>query len=149
MTLLGPGQGSRLTALGSTYTTKAAGNATDNAYWLAEEEFWGETTPQHAHTTADEAFVVVSGRAAAWLDGEEVDAGPGTFLLVRRGRPHALRRLSQEPVRMFTLATPAGMEHVFRAVVEQGEEALLEDPARLVALAEEHGTRILGDHPGP
>lgn len=149
MTLLGPGQGSRLTALGSTYTTKAAAEATGGAYWLAEEEFWGETTPLHAHTTADEAFLVLTGRAAVWLDGEEVEAGPGAFLLVPRGRPHALRRLSDEPVRMLTLVSPPGMESFFAAVVDQGEEALLADPARLVALADEHGTRILGDHPGP
>ncbi len=149
MALLGPGQGERLTALGSTYTTKAATDVTAGAYWLAEEEFWGETTPLHAHTTADEAFYVLSGRAAIWVDGTETEAGPGTFVLVRRGHAHALRRLSDEPVRMLTLVSPAGMEQFFAAVVEHGEEGLLADPARLVALADEHGTRILGDHPGP
>lgn len=148
MTFLGPGEGARLTALGSTYTTKVAGDATGGAYWLAEEEFRGPTTPLHSHTTAEEAFFVVSGRAAAWLDGEEVEAGPGAFLLVPRGRPHALRRLSDEPVRMLTLVTPAGMENFFAAVVDHGEETLLADPDRLIGLAEEHGTRILGDHPG-
>lgn len=149
MTLLGPNEGARLSALGSTYTTKASAESTASAYWLAEEEFWGETTPLHAHTTADEAFFVLAGRAAVWLDGEESEAGPGAFLLVPRGRPHALRRLSDEPVRMLTLVSPAGMEHFFEAVVQQGEESLAADPGRLVALAEEHGTRILGDHPGP
>lgn len=149
MTLLEPGQGPRLTALGSTYTTKAGADVSAGAYWLAEELFWGETTPLHAHTTADEAFFVLAGRAAAWMDGEEREAGPGTFLLVPRGRPHALRRLSAEPVRMLTLVSPAGMEHFFASVVQHGEEELLADPERLVALAEEHGTRILGDHPGP
>ncbi|SDF47488.1 Cupin domain-containing protein [Blastococcus aurantiacus] len=149
MTFLGPDQGSRLSALGSTYTTKAATGATGGAYWLAEEEFWGRTTPLHAHTTADEAFFVLSGRVAVWLDGAETEAGPGAFTLVRQGRAHALRRLSDEPARMLTLVSPAGMENFFAAVVEHGEDDLLADPARLVALADEHGTRILGDHPGP
>lgn len=148
MTLLGPGEGPRLTALGSTYTTKADDATTRGAYWLVEEEFWGRTTPLHAHTTADEAFYVLSGRAAVWLDGTETDAGAGSFLLVHRGRPHALRRISDEPVRMLTLVSPAGMERFFQAVVDAGEEALLADPERLVALAAAHGTEILGEHPG-
>ncbi|RZU30710.1 cupin domain-containing protein [Blastococcus saxobsidens] len=148
MTLLGPGDGTRLTALGSTYTTKADGAATRGAYWLVEEEFWGSTTPLHTHTTADEAFYVLAGRAAVWLDGGETEAGPGTFLLVPRGRPHALRRLTDEPVRMLTLVAPAGMEQFFQAVADAGEEELLADPERLVELAAEHGTEILGDHPG-
>ncbi|NEK87178.1 cupin domain-containing protein [Blastococcus saxobsidens] len=148
MTLLGPGDGARLTALGSTYTTKADGGATRGAYWLVEEEFWGATTPLHTHTTADEAFYVLAGRAAVWLDGHETEAGPGAFLLVPRGRPHALRRLTDDPVRMLTLVSPAGMEQFFQAVVDAGEERLAADPDRLAELAAEHGTEILGDHPG-
>ena len=146
--LLGPDDGRRLTALGSTYTTKAGDADTRGAYWLVEEEFWGATTPLHTHTTADEAFYVLSGRAAVWLDGGETEAGPGAFLLVPRGRPHALRRLTDEPVRMLTLVSPAGMEQFFQAVADAGEEELLSDPERLTLLAAEHGTEILGDHPG-
>jgi mannose-6-phosphate isomerase-like protein (cupin superfamily) len=147
MTLVGPSEGARMTALGSTYTTKADPAATHGAYWLVEEEFWGDSTPLHSHTGAEESFYVLSGRAAVWLDGAETEAGAGSFLLVPRGTPHALRRLSDDPVRMLTVVSPAGMERFFEAVVREGEEALLADPARLVALAEAHGTEILGDHP--
>ncbi len=147
MPVLGPGDGSRLTALGSTYTTKADGVLSRGAYWLVEEEFWGESTPLHTHVGAEEAFYVLSGRAAVWVDGDETVAGPGTFLLVPRGTPHGLRRLSDEAVRMVTLVSPAGLERFFEAVVQQGEEELLADPERLVALAAEHGTDIVGDYP--
>jgi mannose-6-phosphate isomerase-like protein (cupin superfamily) len=82
-----------------------------------------------------------------WLDGAETIAGPGAFLLVPRGTPHGLRRLSEEAVRMVPLVSPAGMERFFDAVVQQGEEELLVDPERLVALAAEHGTEIVGDYP--
>ena len=149
MTLLGPGEGLRVSALGSTYTTKADDATTRGAYWLVEEEFWGETTPLHAHVTADEAFYVLSGRAGVRLDGTETEAGPGAFVLVPRGRPHALRRIGDEPVRMLTLVSPAGMERFFQAVADAGEEELLADPERLTALAAAHGTEILGEHPGP
>lgn len=143
MTLLGPGEGTRMTALGSTYTTKAVGGS----YWLVEEEFWGETTPLHTHTSAEEAFYVLSGRAAVWLDGHESEAGPGSFLFVPRGRPHALRRLTDESVQLLTLVSPPGMQRFFEAVVATGEEELLADPDRLMELAARHGTTILGDHP--
>ena len=149
MALLGPGEGLRVTALGSTYTTKADGAMTRGAYWLVEEEFWGETTPLHAHVTADEAFYVLSGRAGVRLDDTETAAGPGAFVLVPRGRPHALRRIGDEPVRMLTLVSPAGMERFFQAVADAGDEELLADPERLTALAAAHGTEILGEHPGP
>ncbi|WP_233491214.1 cupin domain-containing protein [Blastococcus sp. TBT05-19] len=145
--MLGPGEGRRLTALGSTYTTKADGVTTGGAYWLVEEEFFGETTPLHRHTAAEEAFYVLSGRAAVWQDGVESETGPGAFLLIPRGRPHALRRIGDEPVRFLTLVSPAGMERFFQAVVDVGEDALLADPDRLLELAAEHGTDILGDHP--
>lgn len=147
MTFLGAGEGRRLTALGSTYTTKADGSSTEGSYWLAEEEFWGATTPLHRHTTAEEAFYVLAGRVSVWLDGGESEAGTGDFLLVPRGHAHALRRLSDDPVRMLTLVAPAGMEQFFQAVVDAGEAALLEDPGRLLTLAAQHGTDILGDHP--
>ncbi|WP_170182518.1 cupin domain-containing protein [Blastococcus colisei] len=146
--MLEPTEGRRLTALGSTYTTKADGAATGGAYWLVEEEFWGDSTPLHTHTGAEEAFYVVSGRAGVWMDGAETEAGPGAFLLVPRGTPHALRRLGDDAVRMLTVVSPAGMEHFFEAVVRAGEEELLADPERLVALAAEHGTEIVGDYPG-
>ena len=147
MSVLGPAEGPRLTALGSTYTTKVDAVASRRAYWLVEEEFWGRTTPLHTHTVAEEAFYVLSGRMAVWLADAETEAGPGSFVLVPRGTPHALRRFGDEPARMLTLVSPAGMESFFAAVAHQGEEELLADPDRLVELAAEHGTQIVGDYP--
>ncbi len=148
MTLLGPARGDRMTALGSTYTTKAGAEVTGGAYWLVEEEFWGETTPLHRHSSAEEAFYVLSGRVAAWLEETEIEAGPGAFLLVPRGTPHALRRLGDDPVRMLTVVSPAGMEGFFAAVERIGEESLLAEPELLVSLAAEFGTEVLGEYPG-
>ena len=147
MPVLGPGEGPRLTALGSTYTTKAAGDVSTGAYWLVEEEFWGDTTPLHTHTAAEEAFYVLGGEVAVWMDGAESVARAGAFLLVPRGTPHGLRRVSDERVRMMTLVSRAGRESFFTAVVREGEEALLADPDRLVQLAAAHGTEIVGDYP--
>lgn len=110
MPVVGPAEGARLTALGSTYITKANAEVTEGAYGLVDEEFWGAPTPLHTHTDAEEAFYVVSGRATVWLEGAEIEARPGAFVLVPRGTPHALRRLTDEPVRMLTLVSPPGLE---------------------------------------
>jgi mannose-6-phosphate isomerase-like protein (cupin superfamily) len=148
MTVILPGHGRRVTALGSTYTTKAEGNLTNGAYGLVEEEFWGDTTPLHSHRDCEEAFYVLAGEVAVWLRDEEVVAQPGTFLVVPRGTPHALRRLGETTVRMLTLTSPPGLERFFDEVAAQGEEELLADAERLAVLAARFGIEILGDYPG-
>lgn len=149
MTFLRAGEGRRLTALGSTCTTKADSQTTRGAYVLVEEEFWGEATPLHSHVTAEEAFYVLSGVVAVWLDTSETLATAGAFLMVPRGIPHALRRVSDDPVRLLTLVSPPGFERLFEDVVREGEAALLADPERLAQLAAATGTRLLGDYPVP
>ena len=144
-----PGTGAQTTAFGSTYRMKTDGAATVGAYSLVEEEFWGETTPLHRHTHAEEAFYVLSGEVAAWVDGAETLAEPGTFLVVPRGMAHGLRRVSNQPVRMLTVVSPPGLQGFFDTVARVGEEQLLADPQRLVQLTNEYGSEILGDYPGP
>ena len=108
--LVGPGQGTTISALGSTYTTKTHGQATGGAYSLVEEELWGDPTPLHRHGREEEAFYVMSGRLAVWADGTETIAEPGAFVLIPRGVAHAARRIGDDPARMLTLISPAGLQ---------------------------------------
>ena len=133
--------------MGSTYHHKTDGSHVAGAYSLMEEEFWGETTPLHAHPDAEEAFYVLEGRVELWAEGAPTEVSPGAFMVVPRGAPHALRRLSRDPVRMLTIVSPPGFERVFDAVVEIGESDLLAHPEQLVALAAQYGTEVLGDYP--
>lgn len=142
-----PGEGSEVTALGSAYHVKTDGGHGAGAYALMEEEFWGESTPLHAHPGAEESFYVLEGSVELWVDGTTSEASTGAFIVVPRGVPHALRRLTAEPVRMLTMASPPGFERIFEAVAAIGEDDLLADPDRLVALAAEYGTDVLGDYP--
>lgn len=141
------GGGESVTALGSTYDVKTDGAHVAGAFSLMEEEFWGETTPLHMHPDAEETFYVLQGVVELWVDGRASEASTGAFIVVPRGVPHALRRLSDVPVRMITVVSPPGFERIFSAVAEIGEEELLADPERLAALAAEYGTEILGDCP--
>jgi mannose-6-phosphate isomerase-like protein (cupin superfamily) len=136
-----------ISALGSTYTTKTDGQVTGGAYSLVEEELWGDPTPLHRHGREEEAFYVVSGRLAVWTDGTEKVVDPGAFVLIPRGVAHAARRVSDEPVRMLTLISPSGLHRFFESVVREGEERLLAQPDKLIALAASFGSEILGDYP--
>jgi mannose-6-phosphate isomerase-like protein (cupin superfamily) len=144
---LGPGGGESVTAFGSTYLIKTDGAHVTGAFSLMEEEFWGETTPLHAHPDAEETFYVLQGQVELWVDGKTSEASPGAFIVVPRGVAHGLRRLSDDPVRMITVVSPPGFERIFAAVAEIGEEQLLADPEQLARLAAEHGTEVLGDYP--
>ena len=62
-----------------------------------EEELWGDPTPLHVHSREKEAFYVLFGRLAVWVDGTETVAAPGMFLVIPRGAPHAARRIGDEP----------------------------------------------------
>lgn len=145
---LGSG-GEKVSALGSTYHMKTDGTQVAMAYSAMEEEFWGETTPLHTHPRAEETFYVLAGQVEVWADGTAFSASAGAFIVVPRGTAHGLRRLSDEPVRMLTLISPPGFEKIFADVARIGEEELLADPDRLLALAERYGTDILGDYPVP
>ena len=144
-----PDGGEEVTALGSTYRVKTDGSHVAMAYSVMEEEFWGDTTPLHTHPDAEEAFYVLGGKVEVWAEGTVATASAGAFIVVPRGATHGLRRLSDEPVRMITLVSPPGFEKIFAEVAEQGEENLLADPDRLLALAQKHGTNIIGDYPEP
>ncbi|HET9566400.1 MAG TPA: cupin domain-containing protein, partial [Mycobacterium sp.] len=89
-------------------------------------------------------FYVLSGRLAVWVDGTEQVAEPGAFLLVPRGVPHAARRVTDEPVRMLTLVSPAGLQRFFESVVREGEEGLLAHPERLAPWPPSSAARSLG-----
>ena len=52
----------------------------------------GFATVPHVHPGAEETFQVIRGRALFTIgDGPEREVGPGSFLLAKRGVPHAIR----------------------------------------------------------
>lgn len=51
----------------------------------------GEAVPVHVHEHKDECFDVLSGSGTFILDGDEIEAGPGTFIYVPAGTSHGLR----------------------------------------------------------
>lgn len=67
----------------------------------------------------DEQFFVSDGEIAYRAGGEELRAGPGSFVLIPRGTVHSFR-VDSETATLLNSYTPAGFE---RTITELGEPA--------------------------
>jgi quercetin dioxygenase-like cupin family protein len=72
----------------------------------------GRTLESHVHADEDDAFYILQGELTFTVgdEGEEVVAGPGTFVLVPPGVPHGFSNHADTPVRMLNLHAPAGFD---------------------------------------
>jgi mannose-6-phosphate isomerase-like protein (cupin superfamily) len=98
-------------------TVKATAETTGGAYGLVES--WvpvGASPPLHVHHREDEAFWVIAGRVRFVCGGEEIVAGPGSFVFGPRDVPHTFITEGDETVHMLTLLTPGGGERFFLEV---------------------------------
>jgi mannose-6-phosphate isomerase-like protein (cupin superfamily) len=65
----------------------------------------------HVHREEDDAFFVLEGAITFTVDGEEVVAGPGTFVLVPPGVPHGFANRGDAVSRIINVHAPAGFDH--------------------------------------
>jgi quercetin dioxygenase-like cupin family protein len=72
----------------------------------------GRTLEAHVHTDEDDSFYILDGEITFELgeDGEEVVAGPGTFVLVPPGVRHGFANHRDTPARILNLHAPAGFD---------------------------------------
>ena len=152
--LLRPDEGEALWFLGNLVTMKATGSRTRGAVTVAEfVNPAGFAPPLHRHVVEDEMFAVLQGAATFLCDGRELHAEAGDFVLLPAGLPHTFRVGETEPLRALQITTPAGFEGFARqagrpASARRLPEPEAVDPARLAAIAAEHGIEILGPPPG-
>lgn len=91
----------------------AAAGQTSGAFALGEFSGGaGPWTVPHIHQHSEESFYVLDGRFTFTLGDEEVEVGPGSFIIVPRGTRH-LMRAGAEGGRLLTLWTPGGNEAMF------------------------------------
>jgi len=108
----------------------------------------------HAHPAEAETFYVLEGEALFHLDGAERAMGPGSFVSVPRGVPHAFL-VRSATARLLVLITPGSgaMEAFLREAGEPAPERTLPpqrplDMERIAAAAEHTGAvTILGPPP--
>jgi mannose-6-phosphate isomerase-like protein (cupin superfamily) len=96
-----------------TFKLLVGADQTDGVFALGE--FAGEEGPWtvlHVHENTEEAFYILDGTFTFSLGDEEVEAGSGSFILVRPGMPHVMRA-HRGGGRFLTLWTPGGLEAMF------------------------------------
>ena len=116
-----PGQGPAEWYMGNLFEWKAETAALSVAEATAQP---GSEPPLHVHQREDEAYLVLNGQATFQVGDEHVDAGPGTFVYLPRGVPHAFA-VHSEVARFLLVVTPGGLEeHFHRFATEAAERTL-------------------------
>lgn len=64
----------------------------------------------HAHESEDDSFYILEGELTFTVDGDDVTAGPGTFVLVPPGVQHHFANRGDAVVRMVNVHAPAGFD---------------------------------------
>jgi quercetin dioxygenase-like cupin family protein len=78
----------------------------------------GSLLKPHLHKTHDETVYVIRGKGQIYIDGQWVDTKPGVFHFNPKGKVHASRNTSDEPIISIAIFTP-GMKEPDRHFVEQ------------------------------
>ena len=137
--------------LGNLLTFRARADDTGGNFSLAEcLTAPGAGSPYHTQND-EEAFLVLEGQFEFVLNGQAVRHGPGGFVHVAPGTPHAFRNAGDAPARMLIVNLPAGPHEQF--FDEVGEDvapgtsvfpaASAPDIPFIAAAAERHGISIL------
>ena len=114
---------------GDIYATLARGEHTHGGYFLTHAIVPpGGGPPAHVHTREEEAFYILRGEIAFFLDDRMVEVGAGTFLNVPRGTKHRFRNVSDSDAELIFWFAPAGID-------ELGER-----PEDITAIGERYGT---------
>lgn len=99
-------------------------------------EFRGEEGPwtvPHIHQAMEESFYVLEGSFVFTMNGDEIEAGAGSFILVPRGVTHVIRAEASGG-RLLCLAVPAGLEEMFKELSRLPSDAIT-DPAVRAAIS--------------
>ena len=64
----------------------------------------------HVHENEDDAFYVLDGEVTFVVEGEELAAPAGTFVLVPQGVLHSFANRASEPARILNIHAPAGFD---------------------------------------
>lgn len=94
--------------------------------------------PRHIHHRDAESALIVEGELRFTYEGVNYDLGPGAYIYLPKGIPHAVTRLSKAPAKVLQVASPGGFEHMAEELVEEamkhGGMDLKNEKFRLIAL---------------
>jgi mannose-6-phosphate isomerase-like protein (cupin superfamily) len=115
---LGPGEGLETRVkIAPIYLLKAGAAHTDGQYSVLEVSV-NHDIPLHIHDTADELFFLLEGTLRVTFDDEQHEVGPGSFMFLPAGIPHAVRPVGETVPRLLQISVPGGFEHFIEDMVE-------------------------------
>lgn len=101
--------------LGTLAIIRVSGEQTGGRYALFEALLPKDASPPlHSHPQ-DESFIVLEGELDISVGGHRSRATPGSIVFAPGSSPHSFLVLS-ESARVLILSTPAGIEHMVRAL---------------------------------
>jgi quercetin dioxygenase-like cupin family protein len=124
---------------GCAHGVKASIGSTGGAFTMIES-LTGGGAPWHVHTREDEYFYVVDGEIVVWCGKEEFYAGPGSFVFLPRGIPHAWDVKSATKATVLMMTVPAMLEEFLR-------EFHLATADQRSAIAEKYGITFFAGRP--
>lgn len=89
----------------------------------------GPWTVLHTHEKTEESFFILDGNFTFTLGDDDVQAGPGSFILVPRGTKHVMRA-DPGGGRFLTLWTPGGLEAMFVELSSMPADSLRDPDVR-------------------
>lgn len=89
----------------------------------------GPWTVPHIHQKTEESFYVLDGNFTFTLGEEEIEVGPGSFLMVPRGTVHVMHA-APGGGRFLTLWTPGGAEAMFKELSRMPADSLRDPEIR-------------------
>ena len=120
---------------------------TNGAFYFSETtvEAGFPGPPPHTHERMTDMFYVLEGTLTVHVDGEEREAGPGTFACFPPGVVHTFANRSDAPVRFLNFSTPGGFEGYMRELAAGDRIGRVHARAvRLARRALRHQRRLAG-----
>jgi mannose-6-phosphate isomerase-like protein (cupin superfamily) len=137
---------------GTLMILKATGEQTEGRFALLDQRVpGGYAVPWHIHHHEDEAWYLLSGEATFYCGERRFTAGPGSWIFLPKGVPHAFH-VGPSGARLLTFTAPASFADFVVAAGEPAPERALPpaaplDVERLTAIAARFGIEIIGPPP--
>lgn len=139
----GPGEGDRLQLGATVGVIKAGEGETGGHFALTETEYAPgfQGPPPHIHRRMYDCFYIVGGALRFLVDGDPVDAGAGTLVVVPPGTVHSFANPHDEPARVLNLFAPGGFEAYLRELAVIGGPPT---PETMAELASRYDFEVVG-----
>jgi len=130
VTIRQPTEGRTIGIVGDIYRFLTTGEETNGRYAMFEPVVLPGGPPPHIHRREDETFYVQEGEITFQVGGERLVAGPGTFVNMPIGNPHAFKNETDQAAKMLISYAPAGLEEYFFEVGQPFDGELPPKPTK-------------------